>query len=112
MGRTDGVNDIPHPFPLDQVMALVSHRADAPPELWAEAMAIAEGLRTPEKAKAAASASKGKGEEEEGEEDAMVVRSNALFGSWDPERLSVGFSWFGVCVCVCSRVLGGGLWTG
>lgn len=87
---------MPHPFPFDQVMALVSHRADAPPELWAEAMAIAEGLRAPErKAKAAASKEGG----EEGEGDAMVVRSDALFGSWEPERLAVGFSWCGV-VCV------------
>ena len=79
-------------------MALVSHRADAPPELWAEAMAIAEGLRTPEKAKVAASKGNGE-EEEEQEEDAMVVRSDALFGSWDPERLAVGFCGV-VCVCV------------
>lgn len=91
------------PF-VDQVMALVSHRADAPPELWAEVLAIAKGLCTPEKAKAPPS--KGE-EEEEGEgegEDSMVVRSDALFGSWDPERLAVG----ALClVCIAIYVLRG-----
>lgn len=69
-------------------MALVSHRAEAPAELWAEARAIAEGLRTPENKKAAAGDGDGEGNA------AIAARSDALFGSWDPERLAVCARWW------------------
>lgn len=70
-----------------KVSDLVSHRAEATPELWREAMAVANGLRAPE------------AEEKGGEKDERAVRSDALFCTWPAEELAVR----GVCGCAYGR---------
>lgn len=62
-------------------MDLVSHRSEASPELWKEALAVAEGLRAPEAKKEKGPGGKG--------EDEGLVRSDALFGTWAAEDLAV-----------------------
>ena len=76
----------PAPPYQPKVMALVSHRPQAPAEaMWEEAMAVARALRAPEATKRL----DGKEGEEEEEEDMGTKRSDALFGAWAAEALAV-----------------------